>query len=255
MTHPEVVEVGTGTPAVRAVFTTRRGGVSQGPFASLNLSAATGDSPERVRANRAAVAAALGFDPVRAVVLDQVHGADVRVIGAEGGDGTFLAPPAGLAAADASVCEAPGVALLAMGADCPGVLVWSADGTCVAAVHAGWRGLVAGVIEAAVAAMRRQPAHLRAVIGPGVRPCCYPVDTTLRATMADRFGRSVVVGDSVDLVGASRTALVQCGVPSAAVSAVGACTRCDGERFHSYRRDGGVSGRHAGIIWRVETPA
>lgn len=252
MTGAVVMEVDTGTPSVRAAFTTRRGGVSEGPFASLNLSAATGDSPHAVRANRAAVAGALGFDPLRAVVLDQVHGADVRVVGPEGGDGSFLGSLRGLAPADASVTDVPGVALLAMGADCPGVLVWARDGSAVAAVHAGWRGLVAGVIEAAVAAVQRDPAGLHAVIGPGVGPCCYPVDAAMRATMAERFGPSVVRGEAVDLARAARLALEACGVPPAAVAEVGDCTACDPGRFHSYRRDGGASGRHAGIIWRVE---
>lgn len=251
MSGPEVIEVDTGTPGVRAAFTTRRGGVSSGPFAELNLSGATGDAAHDVRGNRRAVASSLGFDPERAVVLDQVHGADVVVVGPEGGATAFLGSLDGLAPADACVCEHPGVALFAMGADCPGVLLWANDGSCVAAVHAGWRGLVAGVVDAAVAAMRRDPADIRAVIGPGVRPCCYPVDAAMRATMAERFGQSVVEGEAVDLAGAARVALVRCGVRTESVGAVAACTSCDSRRFHSYRRDGRTSGRHAGIIWRV----
>lgn len=252
MSRPEAIDVDTGTPGVRAAFTTRRGGVSSGPFAQLNLSAATGDAAEDVRENRRAVAGSLGFDPHRAVVLDQVHGADVVVAGPDGGSGGFLGSLDGLAPGDACVSEEPGVALFAMGADCPGVLLWAADGTCVAAVHAGWRGLVAGVVGAAVAAMRRDPAGIRAVIGPGVRPCCYPVDAAMRATMADRFGESVVHAGAVDLAAAARVALERCGVPGESVGTVSACTSCDSHRFHSYRRDGHASGRHAGIIWRVE---
>lgn len=249
---PEVIEVDTGTSGVRAVFTTRRGGVSEGPFATLNLSAATGDAPDAVRANRRMVAAALGFDAGRAVVLDQVHGAEVVVVGAEGGDGTFTGSLAGRAPADACVSEAPGVALCALGADCPGVLLWGSDGSCVGAVHAGWRGLVAGVVEAAVAVMGREPHDLCAVIGPGVGPCCYPVDPAMRATMADRFGNSVVSGDAVDLAAAAHVALAGCGLSAHRIGVVEACTSCESGRFHSYRRDGGTSGRHAGIIWRVE---
>lgn len=251
MSAPEVIEVDTGTPGVRAAFTTRRGGMSSGPFAELNLSGATGDAAHAVRANRRAVAGSLGFDPERAVVLDQVHGAGAVVVGPEGGAGRFLGSLDGLAPADACVCEHPGVALFAMGADCPGVLLWTDDGTSVAAVHAGWRGLVSGVVDAAVEAMRRDPAGIRAVIGPGVRPCCYPVDAAMRATMAERFGESVVDGDAVDLAGAARVALERCGVPAGWVGAVAACTSCDSRRFHSYRRDGRMSGRHAGIVWRV----
>lgn len=255
MSAPEVIEVHTGTPGVRAAFTTRRGGLSSGPFAELNLSGATGDAAHDVRGNRRAVAGSLGFDPDRAVVLDQVHGADVVVVGPEGGAGGFLGSLDGLAPADASVCDHAGVALFAMGADCPGVLLWAADGTCVAAVHAGWRGLVAGVVDAAVEAMGRDPAAIRAVIGPGVRPCCYPVDAAMRTTMAERFGECVVDGEAVDLAGAALVALARCGVPAESVDAVAACTSCESRRFHSYRRDGRTSGRHAGIIWRVEAGA
>jgi polyphenol oxidase len=248
----EFLEAGTGTPAVRAVFTTRAGGGSTGAFAALNLSATTGDGMDVVRANRAAVAGALGFDPQRAVVLEQVHGAEVLTVGPGGGQGAYLGSLAGVVAADASVSREPGVTLLAMGADCPGVLLWLEDASCVGAAHAGWRGLVGGVLEAAVHAMGSHPRHVRAVVGPGVGPCCYPVDASMRRTMSSRFGAQVVAGDAVDLTEAARAALLGCGVLPEAIITVGGCTSCDPARFYSYRRDGAATGRHAGIIWRVE---
>lgn len=255
MSEAQVLDVTTGTAAVRAVFTTRRGGVSRAPFDAMNLSPSTGDDAHRVRTNREALARDLGFDAGRAVVLEQVHGADVMTVGPGGGDGSYTGSLEGVRAADAAITAEAGVALFAMGADCPGVLLWDRAGACVGAAHAGWRGLVAGVIESAVQAMPVAAGGLRAVVGPAVGACCYPVDDALRATMAGRFGDHVVVGEAVDLTAAAVAALGAAGLDDDAVSVVGTCTSCDAERFYSYRRDGAMTGRQAGIIWRVEDSA
>lgn len=248
------IEADTGAAGVRAVFTTRDGGSSTGPFATLNLSASTGDDLDAVRANRRATASALGFDADRAVVLEQVHGAAVVHAGPEGGRGSYAGALDAVDRGDASVTTARGVALHGMGADCPAVLLWCADGSAVAAAHAGWRGLVGGVLQAAVEAMPGEPAGMKAVVGPCVRPCCYPVGDDLRTTMAARFGDAVVVGDAVDLSAAARRALAQAGLAPTAISVVDECTSCS-DRFFSYRRDGAATGRHAGIVWRVEEHA
>ena len=249
MSGPGLIDVDTACPRVHAVFTTRREGAGTGPFASLGLGAANGDDPAAVRANRGAVAQAAGFDASRAVALAQVHGAEVVRVGDAGGGGRFVGSLEGLAEADASVTTSPGVALAALGADCPVVLLWSADGMAVAAAHAGWRGLMAGVLDAAVAGLGVPPGSVRAAVGPRVGPCCYPVEATLRQAMADRFGPQVVNGDAVDLGLACTAALHGAGVGAHAISVVGACTSCDSERFFSYRRDGAATGRQAGIVW------
>lgn len=249
MTALSLHEVGEGR--VRAVFAGRSGGSSVGAYASLNLGIGTGDDDVRVRVNREAVAAGAGFDPTRAVVLTQVHGADVVHVGPAGGGGSFTSTLRGLADADASCTREPGVALLALGADCPVILAWSPGGA-VSATHAGWRGLVSGVVQQAVGAMGSDPRDIRAVIGPCVGPCCYPVDAAMRETMAALFGDDVVRGDAVDLRLGVRRALTACGLDDARISDSGGCTCCDAARWFSYRRDGAATGRHAGIIWIEE---
>jgi len=128
------------------------------------------------------------------------------------------------------------------------VLMWRRDRPRVGAAHAGWRGLVAGVLEATVGLLG-EPGRVGAAIGPGIGPCCYPVSAEVRARFAERFGDSVIAGDAVDLAAAARRALARAGVPDAAVQTVEACTSCDPERFYSYRRDGASTGRQAGLVW------
>ena len=242
----------TGAGPVRAIFTTRQGGTSEGGYSSLNLGATTGDVPDAVRANRAALAQCAGFDPGRAVVLTQVHGADVLAVGTDGGAAAFTGSLDGVAECDAAVTRAPGVALLAMGADCPVIVLWGEDWDVVCAVHAGWRGIVAGVIAAGVGAAGVRPASLHAAVGPHVGPCCYPVDDGMRALMADAHGAEVVRGDAVDLGLACRRALEQAGLAPERIHVEDACTSCHASRFFSYRRDGAATGRQAAVVWIEE---
>lgn len=237
---------------VGALFTTRSGGVSGGPFDSLNLGCTVGDDEPAVRANRHSLAEMAGFDAGRAVSLQQVHGADLIAVDARGGEGRFVGALSGLADADAAATSAPGVALMVQGADCVPVLAWQGNGSRVAAAHAGWRGMVAGVVGAMVGGLDDPPSSCGAAIGPCIGPCCYPVDDALRARMRDAFGADVVVGDAVDLRLAARRALVGAGLQDAAIVDVGGCTSCDGHRFFSYRRDGARTGRQAGVIWMRE---
>ncbi len=243
-----MIEVDTGAAPVRAIFTTRRGGVSVGPYGSLNLGATVGDDAGAVRRNREAVARAVGCDHGRVAALTQVHGASVVTAGATGGGGTFTGSLDGLAEADALVTREPGVALCAMGADCPVVLMWHEEGAVVAAAHAGWRGIVAGVIGEAISAMGVPASGVSAAVGPHVGACCYPVDHALRGSMAEAFGDDVVRGDAVDLGLACRRALERAGVAGTRIAVESACTSCDAARFFSYRRDGAATGRQAGMI-------
>jgi len=213
-----------------ALFTTRRGGVSEGPFASLNLGSWTDDDPERVRANRAAVERLGGG---RLAQVHQVHG--TRVIEArprpEG------APPPD---ADGQVTSARGIAPMALTADCLPVALVAPEA--VAMVHAGWRGLAGGVLAEGADALRALGAsRIAAAIGPGAGPCCYEVGPEVHAA----FGTS---GRTIDLKALARERLEAAGV--AEVHDCGLCTICDPERFFSHRRDDGVTGRQAGIAWR-----
>ncbi len=248
-----MIPVDTGDAPVRALFTTRHGGVSTGPFASLNLGATTGDSAESVRANREVLADVLGVDAARVAVAMQVHGAAACSVGPDGGDGRFTGSLEGVSECDALVTRSAGIPVLAMGADCPVVCMWDSHGEVVAAVHAGWRGLVAGVIRAAVDRTGASPGVLHAAVGPHVRPCCYPVDVDLRRTMATTYGDDVVHGDAIDLGRAARRALETAGVAPERIRVEDACTSCDARRFFSYRRDGAATGRQAAIIWIEET--
>ena len=230
---------------VIACFTTRAGGVSTGSWAGLNLGSTTGDDPHAVRENRQRLCATVGVDAERATLGAQVHGAAVRVIDSPSCPGRFTGALSGWPEGDGLITGRPGIALVVLGADCLPVLLWRQDEPRIAAAHAGWRGLVDGVLANAAVALG-DPAQIWAAIGPGVGPCCYPVGGALRARFRDRFGAETVPGDAVDLVAAAQVALAEAGVTQ--VTSVGECTSCNPERFYSYRRDGAHTGRHGGLI-------
>jgi polyphenol oxidase len=218
-------------PGGTALFTTRRGGVSQGPFASLNLGRRTGDEGERVEANRERLAEIVGHDWGRFARAIQVHGTTVRrVTEVPARDEPWVE-------ADGHATALRGVPAMVFVADClPIALV--APGA-VAMVHAGWRGLAGGIVAKGIAALAGD--DVRAVIGPGIGACCYEVGDEVRAA----FGTS---GRTVDLKAIARERLEHAGV--AAVHDCGLCTMHDPERFFSHRRDRGVTGRQAGLAWR-----
>lgn len=225
-------------PGARAVFTTRRGGGSEGAYASLNLGFATGDDPRRARANRERVRAAVGAP--RAAYMYQVHGTAVRRLErSEQADGRVEA--------DGQATALRGIAPAALGADCLTVAI--AAGGAVAIVHAGWRGLADGVLEAGVAAVRAlapvASAPVSAAIGPGAGPCCYEVGPEVHARFAaDRAARR---GAHLDLPAIARGRLA--GAGAGHVHDLGMCTICAPELFFSHRRDRGVTGRQAGLVW------
>lgn len=233
---------------VRAVATTRTGGASRLPWASLNLGDHVGDDPLAVARNRGLLRDALGL-PREPVWLKQVHGTAV-VDAAVAGD---------RAAADASWTTSPGIVCAVLTADCLPVLFCNRMGTHVAAAHAGWRGLAAGVLESTVAwlaAAGARPESLLAWLGPAIGPESYEVGGEVReaflrsdpsAEAAFRPGRP----DRwlLDLYGAARHRLRRAGVM--AVSGGDYCTLADPDRFFSHRRDG-VTGRQATLIWLEE---
>jgi YfiH family protein len=224
-------------PGARAVFTTRRGGYSQGPYRSLNLGVFTDDEPEAVAHNRAALRADLAAPPLSFV--HQVHGAEVRV--AEGGSGP---PP--LPRVDGQVTATPDVAPVALVADCLPVAV-TGDGA-VAMLHAGWRGLAAGIIGEGVRALRALGGEgpLVAAIGPGAGACCYEAGAEVHEAFADVADAHH--GTHVDLRAVARRRLAEAGVEDVADLPI--CTICsDPDLLFSHRRDHGVTGRQAGLAW------
>jgi YfiH family protein len=228
---------------VRAAFTTRAGGVSEGPFASLNLGAHVGDVPEAVAENRRRVRSELGL-PAEPAWLRQVHGArvlDLDAGGAEGGE------------ADASVSRSRATVLSIQVADCLPVLLASRDGRVIGAAHAGWRGLAGGVLEATVRAMGVPPAQLIAWLGPAIGPGAFEVGSEVRAAFmsaspeaVDAFQPNAAGRWQCDLPLLARQRLTRAGLTD--LHGGGDCTASTPERFFSYRRDG-QCGRMAALIW------
>jgi YfiH family protein len=231
-------------PGARAVFTTRRGGHSGGPYASLNLGFATDDDPDAMARNRAELAAAIGSPEPRFAY--QVHGVEVRRITSDADDHSDQADRP---RADGQATNVRGVAMAALTADCLPIAV--AGGGAAAMIHAGWRGLEGGVIAAGVRAVRELATQggepeLAAAIGPGAGPCCYRVGGEVHAAFAGYAG--VRRGDNLDLKEIARRQLLAAGVSD--VYDIGLCTLCapPGLLF-SHRRDGGATGRQAGVAW------
>jgi polyphenol oxidase len=215
-------------------FSTRRGGVSEGPFASLNVGLMTDDRPERVAENRRRLCAEVGADVERLAMNRQVHAATVNraAAGERGrpGDGLWT--------------DEPGVPMLKLTADClPVALVRTNGSPALALLHVGRLGLLEGIVAAGVAALGGGP--VAAATGPGIGPCCYEVGDDIRDDYRGRFGSGVVRGRNLDLWAATEQALREAGV--AAIERVDLCTACQPDLFFSHRRDGGITGRQ-GVV-------
>jgi YfiH family protein len=245
--------VGIALPGAHALFTTRRGGFSEGPYASLNLGRLTADSADAVRRNRARIQEQVGARPAH---IRQVHGTLVRSVTHP--DDPFVAPlPDGdidLPEADGQATRLGGVAPMVLTADCLPIAVFAGagnggDGGAVAMLHAGWRGLAGGILAEGVRALRELGADgpLAAAIGPGAGPCCYEVGEEVHEVFADQ-GDRVRHGRNLDLKAIAREQLERAGVET--VYDVELCTICSAEAlFFSHRRDRGVTGRQAGLVW------
>ncbi|KAA6187948.1 peptidoglycan editing factor PgeF [Thiohalocapsa marina] len=251
-------------PQVRAFTTTRHGGVSHGAHAGLNLADHVNDDPACVAVNRQRLRRALAL-PAEPVWLTQVHGCDVHCPD-ENGNGTDSLADIGDDAApfasagpraDAVVSRRPHLVCAVLTADCLPLLLCDQAGTRVGAVHAGWRGLLAGVIEAAVQRMLAigdpRPTQLLAWLGPAIGPSAFEVGAEVReqfcdaADAASRAFRPTGQGRYLaDLYTLARQRLTSMGVQR--VSGGRYCTLSDPARFYSYRRDGST-GRMASLIW------
>jgi YfiH family protein len=233
-----------GAPAgVSVAFSGRRGGVSDGAFSSLNLGALTADQPANVAENRRRLVDAVGGEGETATMAWQVHGADVREVTAEPSSGIFLRPgEEPFPKSDGLVTSVPGRTMTLLTADCLPIAIARADGGRLALLHAGWRGLEAGIAEAGAAAVG---GEVLAAVGPGAGPCCYEVGEDVASRLRARFGDDVVRDGRADLWLCAERALRQAGVESVAVA--GECTICLPHRYFSHRRDNGVTGRQ-GVV-------
>jgi len=243
----EVLQPRWAAPAgVRAAFTLRAGGVSQGRYESLNLGSHVGDEVAAVAENRRRLCAALAL-PAAPCWLSQVHGTDVVELKA--GPEAAQTP-----VADAAVTRERGVVAAVLVADCLPVLLASTAGDAVAVAHAGWRGLAAGVIEVAVAALAAPVGAVCAWLGPAISAAHFEVGEEVRSAFVAHDGQAAEAflpnprgRWQCDLARLARQRLAALGVT--AVEGADACTYADPRRFYSYRRDG-VTGRMAALIWR-----
>ncbi|MEN8206915.1 MAG: peptidoglycan editing factor PgeF [Pseudomonadota bacterium] len=232
-------------PQVRAVSTTRHGGFSRGPYTSMNPATHVDDDPATVLANRDRLQQVLQL-PAEPCWLQQVHGTNVLDAGEPVAAGT-------VPVADAAWCSQPGAVCVVLTADCLPVLLCDAAGRHVAALHAGWRGLAAGVIEQTIEAMQQPGETLLAWLGPAIGPAAYRVGDEVRSAFLAHNRRAEVAFQSgpdgswqADLYQLARQRLAERGVT--AIYGGLECSFTDAERFFSYRRDG-ITGRMATLIW------
>jgi YfiH family protein len=250
---------------VVAAFTGRVGGSSAPPFATLNLGLTVGDDLRRALANRRRVATVLGLAGHPWALARQVHGATILRVGPGGpaADGPWVeaggfgqGPPEGkapLGEADGLVTSGTGVVLAVLTADCAPVLLADPGAGVIGAVHAGWRGLAAGVVEAGVAALAAlgaDPAAVVGLVGPAVGGCCYEVGPDVREAVGDRYPAALATTrdgrPALDPAAGAAQALERSGVGQVRVA--GECTVDLSGRHFSHRRDHGRTGRQAGLI-------
>lgn len=229
-------------------FNLRTGGTSLPPYDSLNLGRAVGDDPNCVEQNHQRFASAVGYTPGSLYEASQVHGGAVCVV-----DGTAPIVRVRSEEADAMVALPGGIGIGVRIADCVPLLVADAQSGSVAAIHAGWRGTVRGVVEAGVQALLARgsgdPSHLTAAIFPHIRRCCFEVGDDVAQTLLLASNNAEVVDRNhpkphVDLAAIVTGKLAALGLSVARIEQVPGCTVCQPERFFSYRRDGQRTGRH-----------
>jgi YfiH family protein len=241
-----------GAHGFRHAFFTRTGGASTGPYTSLNFSISVGDSPDAVQQNLLRAAEFLGVDASRVFFLSQVHGREVCVLRGDEAHEAVLGREG-----DAIVSRDPTAAVAVRVADCVPILVGDAETGAALAIHAGWRGVVRGVVERGVETLREVAGgrgRLVAAIGPHITVDAFEVSAdvaeTLRAASPDPDVVATGFGPKphVDLARIVRAKLVALGLPESSVELVPGCTVRDRDDFFSFRRDGAKSGRHLAAI-------
>lgn len=250
MQHESCVEIpgvwrvpGTESwPWLHAVVTTRHGGTSRAPFASLNLSLSNGDDPRAVHANRARLQRALGLESHALHTLQQVHGTTIHE-----------APGDGTCSGDAWWTRQADTVLVVGVADCVPAFVWDAERRHLALVHAGWRGTAGGILGRTLDLLLEggsAPRDLHVALGPCIGPCCYPVSPDV----ASRFPDATVARHDgalhLDLRLANRMQAEARGLDPAQVRTDAPCTGCESDTYFSYRKHGSRSGRMWALLWR-----
>ena len=244
---------------VRVAFTGRSGGVSEGPYAELNLGGHVGDDPQAVSRNRGLLLAALGAPGLPVVVPNQVHGDELVEIDGAQADRVEELRRRAQQGADGLVVTTAGVAALLCFADCVPVVVVSASGR-FAVVHAGWRGVLNGVAAKAAGRLAALDApllgsgaarELNVYVGPHIHAECFETGADVCARFVERFGAACAPDERhVDLLCALTAGLVEAGVDAARIAEAGVCTMCSADGYYSYRASGGVCGRHGALAFR-----
>jgi len=224
-------------------FTTRVGGVSRGPYESLNLGILTDDDPENVVENRRRACGEVEADAATATMAWQHHGAEVRRAEPRG----IVTPGTLFDRCDGLWCDERNQAMMLLTADCLPVAIARANGArpAIAVLHVGWRGLLAGIVASGVEAL--DAGELAAAIGPGIGPCCYEVGEDVALPFRTAFGEDVAVDGKLDLWSATERALREAGC--ARVERTDLCTYCHPQGFFSHRRDKGLTGRQGVIAY------
>lgn len=231
-------------PGVKVAFSDRRGGVSDGPFDSLNLGILTDDDERNVAENRRRLAASIGGDPGRVAMGWQVHGDEILAWDGPPQNGGFAHVGADLPRVDGHTTTAKGVPLMVLVADCLPVALATTDRAVM--LHCGWRGLAAGIIERGIALFAPGEPP-RAVLGPCIGACCYEVGEEVLAEFDDLVG--VANGRMLSLNMVAQQKLMANGVTK--IDSFPLCTSCRPDLFFSHRRDNGVTGRQAGLVWLI----
>lgn len=224
-------------------FTTRVGGVSGGAFESLNLGALTDDDPLNVIENRRLACEAVGADAATATMAWQHHSAEVNRAEPRG----IVTPGTQFDRCDGLWSDEPGQAMMLLAADCLPIVLGRANGSkaTLSILHAGWRGLLAGIVAEGAKALGGGP--LVGAIGPGIGPCCYEVGEEVREPFRAAYGDEVVIDNRLDLWSAAEQALRAAGCEE--VERTDLCTYCHPELFFSHRRDRGRTGRQGVVAY------
>lgn len=247
------------TGLVRHAFTTRRGGVSRGPYQWLNLASHVGDDPGAVAANRISISSALGCSIEDMVVGQQVHGDRVHIVRENDRGRGALDFSGAIPDADSLVTNLPGVLLSSYYADCVPVMLLDPVQKAIGLAHAGWKGTVkkiaAATLKAMAAAFGTKPGNCLAVIAPSIGPCCYEVDQPVILSFTgagfDPGPFTKPAGDGrwkLNLQEANRITLVESGIKHHNIGLTGMCTACSPDLFFSYRGQSGKCGRMASLM-------
>lgn len=236
-----------GVPGIRHGFTTRMGGVSYGAFESFNISISVGDDPESVNENRRRLASTFHIQPSEIRLHTQIHGNSVAILPTGDSENTLRA--------DAFVTETPGVPAIVGVADCVPILIAAEDGSAIAAIHAGWRGAVAGIMFETIDLMKSacgiDASTLLAAVGPAIGRCCFEVGEEVSARFPVECVDNGRTKPHVDLPRYVFQQLIHAGVREQRIDCSDICTMCRQDSCFSHRGSGGRTGRMAALIIRV----